>query len=131
VPRESAYSGHTKFGPGLLCLPEPVATWWSSRVNGDSCGVLMTKRLLGLIGVLGLLSGLGVIQASANDDGYQQPPAVVNNCDAGHGAFGAFDHHFASNGGINWISMDAQEDGGLGHDTGPTNSGASQICNAP
>ena len=95
-------------------------------------GVHMTKRLLGLIGVLGLLSGVGVIQASADDTGYNQPPAVVNNCDAGHGAFGAFDHHFAFAvvPGVNWIAADAKEDGGLGHDTGPTNSGASQICNA-
>jgi hypothetical protein len=92
----------------------------------------MTKRLLGLIGVLGLLSGVGVIQASANDDGYQQPPAVINNCDAGHGAFGAFDHHFQFQdpSGFNWIAADAKEDGGLGHSTGPTNSGASEICNA-
>ncbi len=83
----------------------------------------MAKRLLGLIGVLGLLLGVGVIQASAD----ATPPAA---CDAGHGAFGAFSHHFASNGGVNWISIDAQEDGGLGHDTGPTNSGFSAFCQA-
>jgi hypothetical protein len=90
----------------------------------------MTRRLLGLIGVLGLLSGVGVIQASADDNGYQQPPAVVNNCDAGHGAFGAFDHHFLFQdpSGFNWIAADAKEDGGLGHATGPTQSGFSQFC---
>ncbi len=88
----------------------------------------MAKRLLGVVGVFGLLSGLGMVTASANDDGYNQPPAAAANCDAGHGAFGAFDHHFASNGGVNWISADAKEDGGLGHDTGPTNSGFSQFC---
>jgi hypothetical protein len=83
----------------------------------------MAKRLLGLIGVLGLLLGAGAISASAD----ATPPA---NCDAGHGAFGAFSHHFASNDGVNWISIDAQEDGGLGHDTGPTNSGFSAYCQA-
>jgi hypothetical protein len=90
----------------------------------------MAKRLFGLIGVLGLLAGAGVIQASASDDGYNPPPQAVANCDAGHGAFGAFSHHFATNGGVNWISADAQEDGGLGHDTGPTNSGFSAFCQA-
>ena len=91
-------------------------------------GVSMTKRLFGLIGVFGLLCGFGVVQVSADDTGYNPPPAVADNCDAGHGAFGAFSHHFASNGGVNWIAADAKEDGGLGHDTGPTNSGFSQFC---
>jgi hypothetical protein len=91
----------------------------------------MARRLLGLIGVLSLFAGAGVIQASAADDGYNQPPAAAANCDAGHGAFGAFSHNFAFQpGGINWISADAKEDGGLGHDTGPTNSGASATCQA-
>ena len=88
----------------------------------------MTKRLFGLIGVFGLLCGIGVVQVSADDTGYNPPPAVADNCDAGHGAFGAFSHHFASYGGVNWIAADAKEDGGLGHDTGPTNSGFSQFC---
>ena len=91
-------------------------------------GVSMTKRLFGLIGVFGLLCGIGVVQVSADDTGYNPPPAVADNCDAGHGAFGAFSHHFASYGGVNWIAADAKEDGGLGHDTGPTNSGFSQFC---
>jgi hypothetical protein len=91
----------------------------------------MAKRLFGLIGVLSLFAGAGIIQASAADDGYSQPPAAAANCDAGHGAFGAFSHNFAFQpGGINWISADAKEDGGLGHDTGPTNSAASQTCKA-
>jgi hypothetical protein len=88
----------------------------------------MTRKIVALIGSLGLFVSLGVIQASADDTGYNPPPAVADNCDAGHGAFGAFSHHFASNGGVNWISADAKEDGGLGHDTGPTNSGFSQFC---
>lgn len=91
----------------------------------------MAKRLLGLIGVLGLLGGVGVIQASADDTGYNPPPQAVANCDAGHGAFGAFSHDFAFQpGGINWISADAKDDGGLGHDTGPVNAAASQTCKA-
>jgi hypothetical protein len=92
----------------------------------------MAKRLLGLIGVLSLFAGAGVIQASADDTGYNPPPQAVANCDAGHGAFGAFSHHFAFQdpAGVNWISADAQEDGGLGHDTGPTNSGFSAFCQA-
>jgi hypothetical protein len=92
----------------------------------------MAKRLFGLIGVLSLFAGAGVIQASAADDGYSQPPAAAANCDAIHGAFGAFSHHFAFQdpAGVNWISADAKEDGGLGHDTGPTNSGASATCQA-
>lgn len=88
----------------------------------------MTRRIAALFGFASLFFGLGVIQASADDNGYNQPPAAAANCDAGHGAFGAFDHHFASYGGVNWIAQDAQEDGGLGHDTGPTNSGFSQFC---
>jgi len=88
----------------------------------------MTRRLVALIGFLSLFLGLGVVQASADDDGYNPPPAVADNCNAGHGAFGAFSHHFAANGGINWIAADAKEDGGMGHETGPTNSGFSQFC---
>ena len=88
----------------------------------------MTRKLVTLLGFVSLLFGLGAIQASADDNGYNPPPAVADNCDAGHGAFGAFSHHFATNGGINWIAADAKEDGGLGHDTGPTNSGFSQFC---
>lgn len=94
----------------------------------------MTRKLLALLGFSSLFLGLGVIQASADDTGYNQPPAAAANCDAGHGAFGAFDHHFAFSpagefpAGTNWISADAKEDGGLGHDTGPTNSGFSQFC---
>jgi hypothetical protein len=90
----------------------------------------MAKRLIGLIGVFGLLSGFGVVSVSADDTGYNQPPAAQANCDAGHGAFGAFSHHFEFQdpSGVNWIAADAKEDGGLGHDTGPTNSGFSQFC---
>jgi len=90
----------------------------------------MRKKVFGVISVVGLLCGVGLVQVSANDDGYNQPPAAAANCDAGHGAFGAFSHHFESNGGVNWIAADAKEDGGLGHDTGPTNSGFSQFCQA-
>jgi len=88
----------------------------------------MTRRLVALIGFLSLFLGLGLVQASADDNGYNPPPAVADNCNAGHGAFGAFSHHFATNGGINWIAADAKEDGGMGHETGPTNSGFSQFC---
>jgi hypothetical protein len=90
----------------------------------------MAKKLIGFIGVFGLLCGFGVVTASADDSGYNPPPAVADNCDAGHGAFGAFSHHFQFQdpSGVNWISADAREDGGLGHDTGPTNSGFSQFC---
>ncbi len=90
----------------------------------------MTRKLLALLGFSSLFLGLGVIQASADDTGYNQPPAAAANCDAGHGAFGAFDHHFLFQdpSGFNWIAADAKEDGGLGHDTGPTNSGFSQFC---
>ena len=88
----------------------------------------MRRRVFGVIGVVGLLAAFGAVPVSADDTGYNPPPAVADNCDAGHGAFGAFSHHFASNGGVNWISQDAREDGGLGHDTGPTNSGFSQFC---
>jgi hypothetical protein len=86
------------------------------------------RRLFGGIGVFGLLCGIGLVQASADDTGYNPPPAVADVCNAGHGAFGLFDHHFANDGGVNWIAADAKEDGGLGHDTGPTNSGFSQFC---
>lgn len=93
-------------------------------------GVSMTKKFFGLIGVFGLLCGVGVVQASADDTGYNPPPAVADNCNADHGAFGAFSHHFLFQvaPGVNWIAADAKEDGGLGHDTGPTNSGFSAFC---
>jgi len=69
---------------------------------------------------------LGGSIALAEDTGYHPNG---NSCDAGHGAFGAFAHHDAfDNGGINWRSVDAREDGGLGHDTGPTESGFSAFC---
>ncbi len=85
----------------------------------------MTRKVIGLIGVTGLLFGFGVIPAAAD---YNPPPAVEGKCDAGHGAFGAFSHHFEAFGGVNWIAADAKEDGGMGHETGPTNSGFSQFC---
>lgn len=90
----------------------------------------MARRIIGLVGVAGLLFGFGVIPVSADDTGYNPPPAVTGKCDAGHGAFGAFSHHFEFQdpSGFNWIAADAKEDGGLGHDTGPTNSGFSQFC---
>ena len=89
----------------------------------------MIRKLASVIGLAAMLSSFAVIQASAADDGYNPPPSTLTVCDAGHGAFGAFSHHFASNGGVNWISADAREDGGLGHDTGPANSGLGQACN--
>ena len=89
----------------------------------------MIRKLASVIGLATMLSSFAVIQASAADDGYNPPPSVATVCDAGHGAFGAFSHHFASYGGVNWISADAREDGGLGHDTGPVNSGLGQACN--
>jgi hypothetical protein len=95
----------------------------------------MTRKLIGLIGVAGVLFGFGAVPALADDTGYNPPPAVTGKCDAGHGAFGAFSHNFAFfpgndefPAGTNWIAADAKEDGGLGHDTGPTNSGFSQFC---
>lgn len=93
-------------------------------------GVSMSRRLFGLIGVLGLLGGVGVIQASANDTGYNPPPQVLTVCDAGHGAFGAFSHHFLFQdpSGVNWIAADARDDGGLGASTGPANSDLGQAC---
>jgi hypothetical protein len=90
----------------------------------------MTKRFFGVVGVLGMLSGFGVMQVSAADDGYSQPPQAATVCDAGHGAFGAFSHHFAFQdpAGFNWIAADAKEDGGLGAATGPTNSDLGRAC---
>lgn len=90
----------------------------------------MTRKLFALLGFSSLFFGLGAVQASADDNGYNPPPAVAGKCDAGHGAFGAFSHHFEFQdpSGFNWIAADAKEDGGLGHDTGPTNSGFSQFC---
>ena len=78
-----------------------------------------------VIAISAVLAGGSV--ASANDTGYHPNG---KSCDAGHGAFGAFSHHFAAYGGVNWISADAKEDRGMGHETGPANSGASATCNA-
>ncbi|HEY8786145.1 MAG TPA: hypothetical protein VIN63_06685 [Candidatus Limnocylindria bacterium] len=83
----------------------------------------MRKTVFAIAITVGALLGGSV--ALASDDGYH---ANGNSCDAGHGAFGAFAHHDAFDGGINWRSVDAREDGGLGHDTGPTNSGFSAYC---
>src|SRR5258708_4947355 len=92
--------------------------------------VQMSRRLFGFIGVFGLLCGVGVVQASADDTGYNPPPAAQANCDAAHGALGASSPHFLleAPSGINWIAADAKEDGGIGHDTGQTTSGFSQTC---
>jgi hypothetical protein len=84
------------------------------------------KKLAALTATIAIALAVGGITAAAADDGYH---ANGNSCDAGHGAFGAFSHHDAFDGGINWRSVDAREDGGLGHDTGPTNSGFSATCN--
>ena len=89
----------------------------------------MLRRTIGVLGVLGLLAAFSAIPASADDNGYNPPPAVAGNCDAGHGAFGAFSHHFAFQdpAGFNWIAAAAQQ-GGIGDTTGPANSGLGQAC---
>jgi len=69
---------------------------------------------------------LGGSVALADDTGYHPNG---NSCDADHGAFGAFAHHDQfDTAGINWRSVDAREDGGLGHDTGPTEKAAAAAC---
>jgi hypothetical protein len=89
----------------------------------------MTRKIVALLGFLSLFFGLGLVQASADDNGYNPPPAVADNCDAGHGAFGAFSHHFQFQNpiGFNWIAAAAQE-GGIGDTTGPANSDLGQTC---
>ena len=86
----------------------------------------MTRLTAILVLAVAMLFAMGGA-VLADDTGYHPN---LNTCDAGHGAFGAFAHHDAFDGGINWRSVDAKEDGGLGHDTGPTNSGFSATCNA-
>jgi hypothetical protein len=86
------------------------------------------RKLLAATGVaLGLSLFGGVAAFASNDNGYH---AEGNSCDAGHGAFGAFSHHFAFEAvaGFNWIAADAKEDGGMGHETGPAESAASAAC---
>ena len=87
----------------------------------------MKRRVFGVLGVVGLLAAFGAIPVSADDNGYNPPPAVTGKCDAGHGAFGAFSHHFAAFGGVNWIAEAAQQ-GGIGDTTGPANSDLGQAC---
>ena len=89
----------------------------------------MIRKLASVIGLAAMLTSFGVIQASAADDGYHVPPTAASVCDAGHGAFGDFSHHFATYLGVNWISVDAQTDPGLGAATGPANSGLGATCN--
>jgi hypothetical protein len=84
------------------------------------------KKIAALMATAAMALTIGGISVAASDTGYHPNG---NSCDAGHGAFGAFSHHDQFDGGINWRSVDAREDGGLGHDTGPTNSGFSEICN--
>jgi hypothetical protein len=87
------------------------------------------KKLVCLIGVFSLAGVIGAIPASADDGGYNPPPAVQDICDAGHGAFGAFSHHFMFQdpSGVNWIAEAAQQ-GGIGDTTGPANSGLGLAC---
>ena len=87
----------------------------------------MSRLTAILVLAIAMLFAMG--QAVLADDTGYHPNG--NSCDAGHGAFGAFAHHDQfDNGGVNWRAQDAKEDGGLGHDTGPTNSGFSAFCNA-
>lgn len=81
----------------------------------------MRRILLAAWAASALALGTGGM-AFAADDGYHPGG---NSCDAGHGAFGAFSHHTGT-----WIPVDAREDGGLGHSTGPVNSAASAACQA-
>ena len=85
----------------------------------------MTRGLTILVIAISVVLAGGSV-ASADDNGYHPQG---NSCDAGHGAFGAFSHHFAAYDGVNWISADAKADGGMGHETGPANSGLSASCN--
>ena len=89
------------------------------------------KKLVALAGTLALFAAVGAVQAAADDNGYNPPPAVAGVCDAGHGALGAFSHHFAFQdpAGFNWIA-DAAQQGGIGDTTGPANSGLGQACRA-
>ncbi|GAC1483754.1 MAG: hypothetical protein PVSMB9_09540 [Candidatus Dormibacteria bacterium] len=79
------------------------------------------KRLAALMasGAMALAIGGISVAAASNTD----------SCNSAHGAFGAFSHHFAANGGVNWISAGAREEGGMGQATGPNNSGFSEVCN--
>jgi hypothetical protein len=90
----------------------------------------MSRLTAILVLAIAMLFAMG--QAVLADDTGYHPEG--NSCDAGHGAFGAFSHHFATydpeNPGFNWISADAKEDGGMGHETGPAESGASADCRA-
>jgi hypothetical protein len=83
----------------------------------------MRKTVFAIAIMVGALLGGSV--ALADDTGYHPNG---NSCDAGHGAFGAFAHHDAFDGGINWRSVDAREDGGLGHETGPAEKAAAAAC---
>ena len=84
------------------------------------------RKVLAATGVALGLSLFGGMSAFASMDTGYHPNG--NSCDAGHGAFGAFSHHFAAYDGVNWIAADAQEDGGMGHETGPAESAASAAC---
>lgn len=87
------------------------------------------RKAVAFAGTFALFAGFGAVTASADDNGYNPPPAVQGNCDAGHGAFGAFAHHFEFQDppGVNWIAEAAQQ-GGIGDTTGPANSGLGQAC---
>ena len=90
----------------------------------------MSSYLAVLAIAVSLLFGMSSA-VSADDTGYHLNPNA--SCDGGHGAFGAFSHHFATydpaNPGFNWISADAKEDGGLGAATGPAQKAAAALCN--
>ena len=83
------------------------------------------RKFAALMATAAMALTIGGISVAAADDGYH---ANGTSCDAGHGAFGAFSHHDLFDGGINWRSVDAREDGGLGHATGPAESAASAAC---
>jgi len=86
-------------------------------------GVFAALTMAGALAVPALAAAPASGYCVASSNGCTQSGSQeAGNC-AGHGAFGAFAHHQGA-----WIPADAQEDGGMGHETGPTNS---NLCGNP
>lgn len=84
--------------------------------------------------VLPVTTAFANVGGVSGGPGYSPPPAVANNCDAGHGAFGAFGGKY-NNLGINDLGSNGapgaanpHAPGAGGITTGQNNSGFSAYC---
>ena len=92
----------------------------------------MNRFVVGLMVAATAAIGFGGVGALAAGDGYNPPPQALANCDAMHGAFGAFSdpslHFIPSNGQPPYFG-DNVRGSARGGATGDVNADASASCN--